>query len=378
MIRFTQILMFVLCLCHRVAFAQTDDSEFVPTDTPGTVDLLPSSFARSDGTLRDINRPSKTTFALELGPKLVELKATYWEKRQEDGLPVGDSSDPHATNLGRYFDLFATSSGFDGRLVGESEIAYSALGFSSVVTEQQPIMRRLGVKGRWGKTGYGVSYRSFGRGFVSLAGAKVEHDRDESQLWGEYDFGLFRFRSAAGETWETDSATNDLTLTRTAATSFHLDKPNWSALFSSSYSWIGRREELSDKTIALANGFALIYRPATLFTIEPNVNFRQEWDPAMRLKTDTPSAGLALAYRPFRDLQMIGRTSYARDLSDDPLKNAYIVNTPAGLNWKLGKSFFGEHSVLMQIEYKNESRPTLLDNQQTNLTGTVQFKIVGF
>jgi len=98
----------------------------------------------------------------------------------------------------------------------------------------------------------------------------------------------------------------------------------------------------------------------------------------MRLKTDTPSAGLALAYRPFRDLQMIGRTSYARDLSDDPLKNASIVNTTAGLNWKLGKSFFGEHSVLMQIEYKNESRPTLLDHQQTNLTGTVQFKIVGF
>ena len=360
-----------------MAFAQAYGSEFAPTDTPGTVDLFPSSFAHIDGTLRDFNQPSKKTLALELGPKLVELRATYWEKRQEESLPVGSLIDPGATKWGRYFDLFATSSRFDGRLVGESELAYSALGFSSL-TEQQPIMSRLGVNGRWGKAGYGASYRSFGQGFVSLAGAKVEHDRDESQLWGEYDFGLFRFRGAAGETWETNSATNDLMLTRTAATSFHLAKPNWSALFSSSYSWIVHGEESSHKTSALANGFAVVYRPATVFTIEPNVNFRQEWDRDTRFKTDTPSAGLALAYTPFRDLQVIGRASYARDLSDDPLKNASNVNTTAALNWKLGKSFFGEQSVSMQLEYKNESRPILPDNQPASLTGTVYFKIAGF
>ncbi len=360
-----------------MAFAQELGSEFVPTDTPATGDLFPSSFTSIDGVLRDFNRPSKQTLALELGPKLVELRATYWEKRQQDSLPIGDSSDPAATQLGRYFDLFATSSRFDGKLVGESELAYSALGFSSL-TEQPPIMSRLGVNGRWGKAGYGASYRSFGRGFVSLAGVKVELDRDESQLWGEYDFGLFRLRGTAGETLEKNSLTNELTLTRTAATSFHLAKPNWSALYSSSYSWIGHGEESSHRTFAFANGFALIYRPATLFTIEPNVNFRQEWDPAMRMKTDTPSAGLVLAYTPFRELQVIGRASYARDLSDDPLKNASIVNTTAGLNWKLGKSFLGEQSVSMQLEYKNESRPILPENPQANLTGMIQFRIAGF
>lgn len=359
-----------------MAFAQAYEAEFVPTDTPGTVDLFPSSFTHIDGELRDFNRPSKKTLALELGPKLVEVRATYWEKRQMENLPLGSLSDPDATKWGRYFDLFATSSQFNGRLVGESEVAYSALGYSSL-TEQQPIMSRIGVNGRWGKTGYGVSYRSFGRGFISLAGSKVEHDRDESQLWGEYNFGLFRLRGAAGETWEKNSLTNELTLTKTAATSFHLVKPQWSALYSSSYSWIDHREE-SRKTLAFANGLSLAYRPATLFTIEPNVNFKQEWDPVTRLKTDTPSAGLALAYTPFGDLQVMGRASYARDLSDDPLRNASIVNTAAGLNWKLGKSFLGEQSVSMHLEYKNESRPILPDNQQANLTGMLQFKIAGF
>jgi hypothetical protein len=279
--------------------------------------------------------------------------------------------------LGRYFNFLATLSPFDGSLVGESEIAYSTLGGSSL-TEPQPIMSRLGASGRWDKASYGVAYRTFGRGFVSLTGAKVEHDRDESQLWGEYDFGLVRVRSAAMEAWEKNSTTNDLTLTRTAAASFQLAKPRWSALFSASSSWIGRGEESGNKAFAFANGLSLAYRAAALFTIEPNVNFRHEWDRATRLKTGTPSAGLALAYTPSRDLQLIGRASYARDLGDDPAKHAAIVNTTAGLNWKIGRSFLGEKSLSMQLEYKNESRAIVPDTQQSNLTGTVQFKIAQF
>jgi hypothetical protein len=367
----------VLCLCERVAFAQASDAEFAPTDSPGMVDLLPSSFAPSDSILGEFNRPSNQTFALELGPKLVELKATYWEKRREESLSIDSLSDSDSTKWGRYFNLLAASSWFEGKLVGESELAYSAPGFASF-KDQLPIMRRLGVKGRWGKAGYGLSHRAFGQGFLSLAGAEVEHDRDESQLWGEYNFGLLRLRGAAGETREENSVTHELTLTKTAAASFHLAKPNWSALFSSSYSSIGRGEDWNDKTFAFANGLALVYRPVTLFSVAPNFSFRHQWDPSTRLKTDTPSAGLALAYQPFRDLQLIGRASYARDLSDDPLEDASLVSTAAGLKWKLGKSFIGEHSVSLGLEYKNESRPTLPENQQANLIGTVQFRIVGF
>ena len=361
-----------------MAFAQANRSEFAPADTPATLDFSHSVLARVDGIPRDFDRPSKKTFALELGPKLVEIRATYWEKLQKDTLSITGSSEPRAREWGRYFDLFAKSSQFDGRLVGESEIAYSALEASSLTMEQQPIMGRVGVNGRWGKAGYGFSYRSVGRGFVSLTGAKVEHDRDESQLWGEYDFGLFRMRGAAGETWETNAATNDLTLTKAAGTSVHLTRPDWNASYSSTYSWIGRGEQSSQKIQAFANGLALVYRPSARLTVEPTLNFRQEWDPGTGLKKDTPSAGLALAYEPVRDLKVIGRASYARELSEDPMKTAAILNTTAGLNWKLGKSFLGEQSVSMQLEYKNETRPTLPDNQYANIAGTVQFKITGF
>jgi len=34
--------------------------------------------------------------------------------------------------------------------------------------------------------------------------------------------------------------------------------------------------------------------------------------------------------------------------------------------------------VSLQLEYKNESRLSLPESQQANLTGTIQFKIAGF
>lgn len=371
-------MIFVLCLCQSMAWAQAFEADFTPTDTPETIDLFPSSFAGAGGVPQDFHLPSNKTLALEFGSGLVEVRAAYWEKRREGGLPFGSPEVSGAAQGGPYFDLLAKSSPFDGILVGESELAYSGLGVSSSLPEHYPIMSRFGLTGRWGKAGYGALYRSVGAGFVSLAGAKAEHDRDESQLWGEYDFGLFRLRGAARETWEQNSATHDLTLTKTATTSFHLARRNWSTSLSSSYSWIGRGETPRHKTVAFANGLVLAYRFANPFTVEPNVSFRQEWDPATGRKTDTPSAGLTLAYAPYRELQMIGRASYARDLSEDPRGDASIMNSTAGLNWKLGKSHFGEPSLSIHLEYIIESRHALADSQQNRFAGAVQFKIAGF
>jgi hypothetical protein len=299
------------------------------------------------------------------------------EKRREDSAPAAFLNPPRATQWGKYFDLFAVSSQFSGKLVGESELAYSTLGLSTL-PEQQPIMTRLGLKGSWGKVGYGISYRAFGSGFVSMSGANVEHPRDEKQLWAEYDFGLFRFRGAGGETWEKHSATHHLTLTRTAGGSLNLAKPDWNASLSSSYSEIGQEESLSRKTLAFTNGVALAYRPVGYLTLEPNLGFKQEWDPITGLKTDTPSAAFALACTPSQNFQLTARTSYAKGVSDDPLKDASTVNTAASLNWKIGKSFLGEQSLSFHLDYRNELRPNLPANSQENLTGMIQFKIGGF
>ena len=379
MIRSTSLLILVLCLCRTLAFAQAEESGTFASEIAAATELFPNSFAGINGAQIDSTAPSsKRNFALEFGPKLLELKASYFEKRLEEAALLGSVGDQMDFKwLGKYADLLAVSSPFGGKLVGEAEAAYSTLGLPAS-SDQLPMMTRLGVHGRWGKAGYGLSNRSSGRGYVSPAGVKIEHARDESQIWAEYDLSPYRVRGAVGEMWEENSETHQLTLTRTTATSFYLNKPSWNAALSSSYSTVANNESLEQKTLAFTNGLSFAYRFTSLLTLEPKVTFKQEWAPITRLKTDTSSAGFGLTYAPSRDLQLIGRASYARDSSEDPLRAGSIVNAATGLNWKLGKSFLGEQSVSLQLEYKNESRPTTVDDQRANLTGTVQFKILGF
>jgi hypothetical protein len=378
-IRYLSLLILVLCLCRTLAIAQTEESGTFPSETPEATRLFPNSFASINGAQIDSTPPSsKQNFALEFGPELLELKASYFEKRLNEPAPLrslGDQKD--FTWWEKHANLLAVSSQFGGKLVGEAEAAYSTLGLPSS-SDQLPMMTKLGVHGRWGKADYGLSNRSSGRGYASPAGAKIEHARDERQIWAEYDLTLYRVRGAVGEMWEENSETHQLTLTRTTATSIYLSQPGWNVALSSSYSTVANNENLDQKTLAFTHGLSFAYRFTSLLTLEPNMSFKQEWAPITRLKTDTSSAGLGLTYTPSRDLQLIGRASYARDSSEDPLREGSRVNAATVLNWKLGKSFLGEQSLSLQLEYKNESRLVTPDNQQANLTGTVQFKILGF
>ncbi len=379
MIKFISLLILVSCLCRTLAFAQAEVSARFPSEIPEATALFPNSFAGVNGAQTDSAAPlSKLNFALEFGRKLLEVKASYFEKRVEEPALFGSTSDPmNSARWGKYADLLAVSSQFGGKLVGEAEAAYSTLGLPASI-DQLPMMTRLGVHGRWQKLGYGLSNRSSGRGYVSLAGVKTEHAREERQIWAEYDLGLYRLRGAVGEMWEDNFDTDQLILTRTTATSLYLNRPSWNAVLSSSYSTVANNDNLHQKALAFTNGLSFAYRFTSLLTLEPNVSFRQEWAPFTSLKTDTCSAGFGLTFTPSRDLQWIGRASYAHDSSEDPLRAGSMINAATGLNWKLGKSFLGEQSVSMQLEYKNESRVTTPVNQQANLTGTVQFKILGF
>ena len=373
------LLILVLCLCRTLAFAQAEVSDAFPSEIPDATELFAKSFAGISGAQINLTPPSsKQLLALEFGSKLVELKATYFEKRLEQPAllgSVGDHGD--LKGRGKYADLLAVSSQFGGKLIGEAEAAYSTLGFPAS-SDQLPIMTRLEVHGSWGKAGYGLSNRSSGPGYVSPAGVKIDHARDERQLWADYDLSPYRVRGAVGEMWEENATTHQLTLTRTTATSLYLNKPSWNAGLSSSYSTVANSEHLDQRTLAFTNGLSFTYRFTSLFTLEPNLSFKQEWAPITGLKTDTGSAGFGLTFTPSRDLQLIGRVSYARDSSDDPLRAGSMVNGATALNWILGKSFLGEQSLSLQLEYKNESRLTIPDNQQANFTGSVQFKLLGF
>jgi len=377
-IRFALILVFVLALCHSPALGQTDWPDPVSPDVSALADRFRNSFAQAGQSPKDFRLPIKRTLALNLGPrKLLELNALYLERHGVNGARTGALSTPPAGNLGGYFDLFATSSHFAGKLIGEGEFAYSALGLSAL-GEQRPVMTRISARGAWAKSAYGVSFKSIGSGFVPMTGVKVESPRDESQIWAEYDFGLFRFKSAACETWERNSTTSQITLTKTTGTSFSLAKPNWNASLTSSYTLIGRADTADQGSAAFANLLSVTYRPATYFTIEPIWGFKREWDHADGFASETPSGGLALSWTPDRDFQLTGRASYLKSLSIDPLKEATGVQAGAALNWKVAKTVLGEQSLSIQVDYKDQIHSNASTKVAANLTALVQFKVAGF
>jgi hypothetical protein len=371
------ILLFVACLCSETVGAETFLLDSDPADFPGPTSLFPAAYAPLEGVPRDFAQPVKQSFSLTLWPKVVEMKALYMEKRAEGAAPEA-SSNPNDTNWGRYLGITATTSQFSGKLIGEGELAYSTLGFAGVTDQQRPMMARMTLRGNWDNVGYGVLHRSLGSGFISTAGAKIANDRDENELWGEYDFKIFRLRGTLGELREMNSDTNQPSLTRTAATSLNFARSGWSALLSSSISTSALGNIHLQESHALTNGVALAYRPASFFSIEPNLSFKQEWDQTTGAKTDTPSAGFLLSCTPWSNLQLTGRASYSRGISEDSVRDASTLNTLASLNWKIGKSLGTDQYLSLQFEYRNQRANPTVSNSSPNITGMVQLKLLDF
>ncbi|HJU60998.1 MAG TPA: hypothetical protein VJ864_03055, partial [Candidatus Binatia bacterium] len=87
------------------------------------------------------------TIVLDLGPKLVNIKASYLEKRE----PVNAlNADPQENEVRRYLNLLATSSFGGSGLTGESELAYSPLNSlpGQCTCKDWPKMFRFGLKNR--------------------------------------------------------------------------------------------------------------------------------------------------------------------------------------------------------------------------------------
>ena len=379
MIKFIAALIFPLLICCGTAAAQPGGQDHSPqNDFLSVPSPSATPFTEIEDLQKDLIQPAVQSFSLNLFPKLIELKGFYLQKRGSGDLLNKSLADSSATPSGwkRYFDILATSSHFDGKLVGEGELAYSALGFSSA-PDDRPTMSRIGVRGNWAKTSYGLSYSSFGNGFISASGAKVDRAREENEVWGVYDFQLFRFKTSLGQTREKDPSTNQPTLTRTAATSFSWSQSKWSALLSSSYSF---SESLQvSPSAAFTHGLSLAYHAANFLTIQPDLGFREEWDFSSASKTDRPSAGIAVIGTLHPDMQLIGRASYADGFSEDSTKRFSGMDTAASLNWKLGHLPFGDPSLSFQLEYKNDNKDRILSpGSPVNLTSTFQFKVIGF
>ena len=110
----------------------------------------PRNFPQTDG-VPNLLAPTGKTLVMSLGPKLVELKASYLEKPEQPS--ASNTMTSPDGNLRRYLSLLATSSFAGSGLTGESELTYSPLNSlpGQCACKEWPKMLRLGLKSQIGR-----------------------------------------------------------------------------------------------------------------------------------------------------------------------------------------------------------------------------------
>ena len=346
--------------------------------SPAALETLHSKdFSQGDGIPKPVT-PAGNAVVLSFGPKLLELKASYLERRDQttdlnNALPDGTAR--------RYLNLLATSSFGGSSLIGESELSYSSLNSlpSRCACNDWPKMLRFGLKDRWGGLSYGADYNSTDRGFVSIAGAQTDQRRDQGQLWGEHSLGPFNIRGSIGESWDKLLDTNDLRVTRSTTTSLNLNQSQWGAKLTSSYEWFEQGTGFNQEGTAFTHTLTASYRPLTFLSVNPNFTIREERNQSTGLRTETPKTELFFAYTPYRDsLKLTGGTSFARGPSADGLNNVRTFSSTAAVDWKIGK-FLGKDDLLsFNLNYNQQLDFVSSANSHNDLSGMLQLKITGF
>jgi hypothetical protein len=334
-----------------------------------------TNFSPADGRpIPDV--PAGKTLVVRFGPKLVELKASYFEKGE---MPIDPSAISQDGSSRRYLNLFATSS--LGGFKGESEVSYSLLNSPSgqCTCEDWPRMIRLGLKNRWRGLSYGAAYKSIDRGFVSIDGVTTEQTRDEGLLWGEHSLGPFNFRSSIGESWEKLLDGNGSRVARGATASLNLDRSQWGAKFVSSYEWVEQGVALNQETRVFTNTLTGSYRPFDFLWVNPNFSIKEERNPYTGSRIETPRTELIFGYAALRNsLKLTGSTSFARSLGSEGLNNLKTFGTAATVDWKIGK-FLGKDDFLsFNLRYNQQLDFISPGNSYNDLSGLLQLKITGF
>jgi hypothetical protein len=371
-----------LCSCTiaKTELAQISTEPAVSSHTPSMPD--PIAFSQTDAISKPVV-PAGKTVVVSFGRKLLELKASYLEKRDGSSEPSGILQDGNG-NSRRYFNLLATSS-FDGSgLTGEGELSYSPLNpvVDQCTCKDWPRMLRLGLKNRWAGLSYGADYKSIDRGFVSIAGAAADQKRDEGQLWGEHSLGPFNLRGSIGESWEKPLDVNSLRVTKNATASLNFNRSQWGATFASRYEWIESESGTAlnnQGTIAFTNTLVGSYRPFDFLSVNPNFSIREERNAYTGARIETPRTELIFAYTPLRDaFRLTGTTSFARGFGSDGLNNVRTFGTAAALDWKIGKFVGKDDLVSFNLNYNQQVDFISPGNSHNDLSGMLLLKIIGF
>jgi len=397
MMRFVFIVaIFTLALCYPAGAVRAEE----PQSAPGTLEffspsqssLPPFVMGRRIGT----SKPGKSLVLLNLGKNSLTVKTQYFENIEAaSGLTTENQAQGQLSAL-------ATSSIIDRLLTAEGELAYSSFNSQSVSSEylgglgdENHRLFRFGAKGAWADFMYGAEYRSVGKDFINLSGAKFAADQEGGELWVQRKFDLFTVKTSLSDF--TNNVGEDPTLpqmtTFQGGANLSYARPSW-PVFSVFYS------KGSQSSANEPSGFHP--RTGSIDTVGTSLYYQaSKWDttlsstyslsdmtvkPAGRyhlspyeVQTNTPVLSLALNYRPsILPVQMSTFGSYTHTEAGDGYTNSDVLNLSAAMVWNLGKSRYGKNTLSLGTTLNRCLDNVNPDGSNQDLSVWVRLKVAAF
>jgi hypothetical protein len=378
----TNLFLFGLLLFFSVSCATINSEAPERAETPSRfIEGFQTSFhSRFEhlAEIQDVGKPLENSFLLNLGPQLLKVKASYLEKSERATAMTVDSPQP---SMRRYLNLVGSTSFGGSNLSGDGELTYSSGNISPAGCDclDWPRMVRLGIKTNWQGLSYGADFKSIEKGFIAISGAASAEDRDEGQLWGEYNLGPINLRGSVVESWEELLDANRHRVTRAATTAVQLNRSVWSGTLTSSYGLVEQGPDLNQETRVFSNRLAGLYRPFSVISLGPSIGIKHEWDIVTGSRTETPMTEFAIVYTPLKDrFRLVGGTSFTRTFNRYTLTDVTNIGTRAIMDWKIGKFLGRDDTVSLNVNYNRQRDLISSGKSYDDLSGILQLKVTGF
>ncbi len=357
------IVLFTLLSAPGSLLAESPDQRSSPSSSVISSDWRPSTSTTSAYRL-DVQ---PTFYATPLKPASVRDFAMELDRPRTEG-------------------LLASTTWLNGMLSTETEVATNQGGSGGIQTAvQRPNddvstrMMRLGVTGTTGTLRYGMRYRQAGAAFYNAP------DQSVRELWSEWKQGFLAMTSAVGQQWNNVAADParprlehqygriglawsqpawpnvSVTFSHRAVTSLRdpagvgpqktsqqtveaglaYGRDVWQTRFASTFGFerdltgAGADKRFTNHTLTAA------FRPSNTLAILPTLGYREEQQEWSGVRTDSPSASLAMNYQQSKRvwISTVGGVSETRssdhltDLETVSGKGTVAFNVPTARHW---------------------------------------------
>jgi hypothetical protein len=324
-----------------------------------------------------------------------------------------------------FFHLCVSSSLFGDDLTSAAELAYNALEprMQEDFEERQHQLFRFRLKGQQGIFEHGVEYFYIGKKFEkpaaektfeNLRGLEKENDREGSQVWGKWRFGMASTRLDFTEFWDNvdNNPQQPRSRTRQGRISLDIAPPSWpflslsyargashssqesNSLFdtvdlvlyygrttwgvtlSSTYSWTRDKLQPANANVLVYHELSVSYRPTSAISLVPAVRYTARRDSPSQTLYTSLEASLSFTYNGlFGIFDLTTYGSYTSSESTDGFMDTRNLDTTTNLAWPLGKLRGGIITLALEMTYRHFLDLVYPESSYKEISGILLLKV---